>query len=182
MWAMATLLIHSVAAGLMLALGCGDSKGTGATSDRAQAPPANPATRTVTTADLCSLLTEEEAEAILAKKLEPPQRQKGGDCWYLREGGNDFGDVELILSVLPTHLRSASDFDKFIAEQVKDLNENMRKAGGTESTPEKVREVGAPAYYIDPSLFVFNGGRVLAIAAERPKAVAIAAKALPRFK
>jgi hypothetical protein len=182
MLAMPTLLIHSVAVGLMLALGCGDSKGTGATGDRAQTPAVNPATRTAAPANLCSLLTKEEAEAILAKKLEPPQRQKGGDCWYLREGGNDFGDVELILSVLPTSLRSEREFDQFIAEQVKDLNENMRKAGGTESTPQEVREVGAPAYYIDPSLFVFKEGRVLAIAADRPKAVAIAAKALPRFK
>src|SRR5687768_5165447 len=130
---MTTLLIHSVAAGLVLALACGDAKGTADTLGRAKPASTNPA-GTATPADLCSLLTEAEAEAILGKKLEPPQRQKGGDCWYLREGGNDFGDVELILSVLPTHLRSESEFDKFIAEQVKDLNENMRKAGGTEST------------------------------------------------
>jgi hypothetical protein len=72
--------------------------------------------------------------------------------------------VELILSVWPTYLRSEGEFDNFVAEQVKDLNENMKKAGGQESTPRQVREVGAAAYYIDPSLFVFQGGRVLVIA------------------
>ena len=181
MLAMPTLLTHSVAAGLMLALGCGDSRGTGAPGDRAEAPTASPATRTATPFDLCSLLTEEEAEAILAKKLEPPQRQKGGDCWYLREGGNDFGDVEPILSVLPTYLRSETEFDKPIAEQVKDLNENMRKAGGTESTTEKVEESAPPP---TTSILAFSSSKkgALAIAADRPKAVAIAAKALPRFK
>jgi hypothetical protein len=179
---MTTLLIHSVAAGLMLALACGDAKGTADTLGRAKAAMPSPTRGAATPADLCSLLTEEEAEAILGKKLEPPQRQKGGDCWYLREGGQDFGAVELILSVLPTYLRSESEFDKFVAEQVKDLNENMKKAGGQESTPQKVAEVGAPAYYIDPGLYVFQGGRVLVIGTDRPKAVAIAAKALPRFK
>jgi hypothetical protein len=132
---------------------------------------------------LCSLLTETEAEAILGKKLDPPQPQKGGDCWYLREGGKDFPDVEIMLSVLPVYLKSEGEFDAFVAEQVKDMNEKMKQAGATvDFTAERVKDVGAPAYFVDPGLYVLQGGRVLVIAAELPKAVAIAGKALPRFK
>jgi len=131
---------------------------------------------------LDSLLTEAEAEAILSKKLEPPQPQESGDCWYMREGGKDLPDVEIMLSVLPVYLRSEREFDDFVAEQVKSLNKAMKEAGGMEFTAQRVGEVGAPAYFVDPGLYVLQGGRVLVIAADRPKAVSIAAKALPRFK
>jgi hypothetical protein len=87
-----------------------------------------------------------------------------------------------MLSVLPVHLRSEREFDDFVAEQVKSLNKAMKEAGGMEFQAQRVENVGAPAYFVDPGLYVLQGGRVLVIAADRPKAVAIAAKALPRFK
>ncbi|HEY7634298.1 MAG TPA: hypothetical protein VH763_02025 [Gemmatimonadales bacterium] len=158
---MLALLIPSLALASMLALGREHS---------------------TTSPDLCSLLTEAEAETILSQKLEPPQPQKSGDCWYLREGGKDLPDVEVMLSVLPVHLRSEREFDDFVAEQVKSLNKAMKEAGGMEFQAQRVENVGAPAYFVDPGLYVLQGGRVLVIAADRPKAVAIAAKALPRFK
>lgn len=177
------MLSQSVAAGFLLALACGDSKRDAASPGQAEAATPKPAAVAAKPADLCSLLTEEEAEAILGKKLEPPQQQKGGDCWYLREGGQGFGAVQLILSVLPASVRSPGDFDDFVAEQVRDLNENMKKAGGQEFAVQRVPEVGAPAYYLaDLGLYVYQGGRILVIGTDRGKAVAIAAKALPRFK
>jgi hypothetical protein len=43
--------------------------------------------------------------------------------------------------------------------------------------------VGESAYFVDPSLVVFKKGKVLnIIAADRKQAVAVAAKALPRFE
>jgi hypothetical protein len=179
---MTTLLIHGVAAGLMLALGCGDSKGDSAAVGRAASATPKPPARAGAPPDLCSLLTAEEAEAILGKKLGQPQRQAGGDCWYLREGGTDIGDAELILSVLPVQMKSEGEFDAFVAEQVKTINQQMKQAGMKGYALERVGEVGAPAYYLDLGLYVLQGERILVIGTDRPKAVAIAAKALPRFK
>jgi hypothetical protein len=134
--------------------------------------------------DMCSLLTEQEAEEILGKRLEPPQKQRGGDCWYLNEGGKDFGDVVLILSALPVQMRSRAEFDRFMADQVKKLNEALAKAGakGEPFTAEPEQGVGAPAYYVDPGLYVLKGARILMIGCDRPLAVRIASKALPRFQ
>jgi hypothetical protein len=84
---MTTLLIHSVAAGLLLAVACGDARGTADTRGRAKAAMPSPTRGAATPADLCSLVTEEEAEAILGKKLEPPQRQTGGDSGTYVRGG-----------------------------------------------------------------------------------------------
>jgi hypothetical protein len=119
---MSTWLIHSVAAGLTLAL--------------AVLPP-----------DVCSLLTEEEAEAILGTKLGPPQPQSNGDCWYLREGGAGIAAVELILSVLPVQMRSEAEFDQFITEQMKSINEQMEKEGMKEFSLQRVEGVGAPGVF-----------------------------------
>jgi hypothetical protein len=179
---MTTLLIHSIAAGLTLALACGDSKPDSTAIGQTESATPKPVARGANPPDLCSLLTEEEAEAILGKKLGPPQRQAGGDCWYLREGGNDLGDAELILSVLPVQMRSEGEFNDFVAEQVKTMNEAMKQAGGKEFTVQRVGEVGAPAYFVDLGLYVLQGTRILLIGTDRPKAIAIAAKALPRFK
>ena len=133
--------------------------------------------------DLCSLITEQEAETILGRRLEPPQKQTNGDCWYLKEGGKDFGAVVLIISMLPVRMSSAQEFDRFMADQVNDLNESMKKVGakGPPFEAERTRELNAPAYFVDPGLYVLKGGRVLVIAIEQQQALAIAAKALPRF-
>lgn len=137
-------------------------------------------------ADLCALLTETEAEAILDKPLAPPEPQPGGDCWYPERPGS--GGGEIMLHVLPERFDSEQAFHAFIVKEVKDLDAQMKKSlektGATiqETAVEPVPEAGAPAYYADPSLFVLQGGRVLAIVAGKPQAVAVAAKALPRFK
>ena len=89
------------------------------------------------------------------------------------------GHLVRFLSHLPTHLKSESDVHTFVADQVKDVNEMMKKARRQEFTPEKVRKVGAPADYIDPWLYAFHDGRVLVIGTDRTKAVAIAANAPP---
>jgi hypothetical protein len=52
----------------------------------------------------------------------------------------------------------------------------------TETVVEPVPEVGESAYYVDPTLLVLKGGKVLQIFASRPQAVQVAAKALPQFK
>ena len=175
---MTTVPVHRVAAGLTLVLACGDS------TDGAQIESGAQANRTELNAALppnpCTLLTEEEAEATLGKELEPPQRRS--DCWYLRKAGKDFSDVELVLGFVPRRLRTEGELDRFMAEQVKDLNENMRKAGGKAFTLQRVGEVGAPAYFLDVGLYVFKGEKVLMISADYPDAVAIAAKALPRLE
>jgi hypothetical protein len=43
-------------------------------------------------------------------------------------------------------------------------------------------DVGEPAYFVEPSLFVLKKGKVLGIVApNRSKAVQVATKAVPRF-
>jgi hypothetical protein len=178
---MSTFVLYSVAAGLAAALACGDS-GKDAASAQQPAAPRTPA-RAAGQSDLCALLTENEAAAILRKPMSPPQRQTNGDCWYMKQGGTDFGDVELILTVLPVQIGSRREFDDLVAEQVEQMNESLKKSGlKAVFEAEAVQGVGGPAYYVDPSLFVLVKDRVLGIAAPRPQAVEIAAKALPRFK
>jgi hypothetical protein len=128
-------------------------------------------------------VTQQEAENILGTKLEPPQRQKGGDCWYLKQGGKDFGDVEIVVSVLPVYVRNEKEFDDLVASQTKDMNDNL-KATGVNATPYAARKaegVGAPAYFIDPGLYVMKTPRVLAVALSGEKGVAIAKIAVQRM-
>jgi hypothetical protein len=138
-------------------------------------------------ADLCSLLTEAEAEVILGRPLAAPEPQPGGDCWYPEKAGAGAGG-EIILHVLPVRFDSKEKFHAFLVEETEDANARLKKAmartGATvvETTVEPVPEVSEPAYYSDPSLFVLKEGKVLAIFADRPRAVQVAEKALPRFK
>jgi hypothetical protein len=101
----------------------------------------------------------------------------------MREGGKDFGAVELILSIIPAPpMKSTPDFDAFVAEQVKDINNNLKKSGLSASfTAEPAPDVGAPAYFIDPGLYVLKNTRILAVALGGEKGVAIAKTALPRM-
>ena len=176
---MTASVLHAIAAGLVLVLTCGDSRNDSATAT------AQPPARAAAQADLCALLTEAEAEAILGKPLAAPERQPGGDCWYPEQAGS--GGGEIMLSVLPVRFDSKEKFHAFLVEETKALNATTKKAmqgtGATvkETVVEPVPEVDAPAYYADPSLFVLKGGQVLAIFADRPQAVQVAAKALPRF-
>ena len=134
-------------------------------------------------ADICTLVTQEEAEATLGKKLAPPRRQASGDCWYMREGGNDFGDVEFILSIIPAYMGSEKEFDDFVADQTKRMNDGVKKSGvpGVMFTVEKAPGVGAPAYFIDPGLYVLKGQQILAVGLGGEKGVAIAKTALARM-
>jgi hypothetical protein len=149
-----------------------------ASSFHAQAPG-----RRSSTIDRCSFVTESEAERILGKRLGAPRVQPNRDCWYLREGGSDFGDVELIISILPVQMKSEKDFDTFVANQVKDTNARLKKSGvgmlAFTATPAK--DVGAPAYFIDPGLYVLKGNSVLVVVPGEPKGIAIAKTALKRM-
>ncbi len=139
---------------------------------------ANPAYKKI---DPCALVTEQEAEAILGRGLEPPRPQGNFDCWYLREGGNDFGDVEVITSVAVDVLRSPAEFDAQVAKGIHDLNASLKAAGGATSELERVNGVGDGAFYAAPSLFVLRNGRMISVVASKPIAVAFAGKAVPRM-
>ncbi len=175
-----TMLIHGIGASLIVALACGDSPKNAAADNRQEGVPVLAAAPP----DYCILLTEAEAEAIVGKPLNAPQRQANGDCWYMKEGGDDFGDVELMLTVQPMQIRSKSEFTDMVMEQTEKMNAAMKKAGMKEGgfEPQPAQGVGDAAYYLDPSLLVLVGGRVLNIVAPRSQAVLVAAKALGRLK
>lgn len=174
-----TALLQGIAVGLVVGLACGDSRKDTPPAGRPDAP-----VRAAGPADYCTLLTETEAEAIVGKPLGSPQSKPGGACWYLKEGGSDFGDVELMLTVQSLGIRSKSQFDAMIAQQATKMNAALKKAGANDGgfKAEPVQGVGDAAYYLDPSLLVLVGDRVLNIVAPRSQAVAVASKALPRLE
>ncbi|HJR62611.1 MAG TPA: hypothetical protein VJ803_02855 [Gemmatimonadaceae bacterium] len=179
---MLAALIQDVAAAAVIALaafGLAPAAASGGVD-----PTSIPVESTALPPDLCSLLTEQEAETILGMPLEPPQQQRSGDCWYLRQGGTDFGAVELFISVLPVRMTSRKHFDSFVAEQVTKMNDRLEKAGakGEPFTAEPVPELKDPAYYVDPGLYVLKGDQVLVLGIDRPRALLVAAKAVPRFQ
>jgi hypothetical protein len=141
-------------------------------------------------ADLCALLTEAEAEAIVGRPLAPPEAKRGGDCWYPVKAG-DIGGGEIMLTVLPRQFGSKEKFHAFLVEENDRANANIKKAleragGGAnvkESSVEPVSGLTEPAYFVEPSLFVLKGGKVLGIfAPDQAKATQVAEKAVPRFK
>jgi hypothetical protein len=173
---MTPLLLDAIVAGLALAAIYGSSQQDSVAARSAAAQ-----------GNLCALLTEAEAEAIVGKPLAAPELQPGGDCWYPETAGGG-GGGEIMLHVFPYRFDSREKFHAFLVKEVKAADDGMREAmegtGATvkETAVEPVPEIEAPAYYADPTLFVLKGGKVLAIAAVRPHAVAAAAKALPRFR
>jgi hypothetical protein len=177
------LLLHGIAAALVVAL---IWRGPSSGPATAQRPAVQPHPE-VSQADLCALLTEAEAEAIVGKPLAAPELQRGGDCWYPEQAGAGVGG-EIILHVFPHRFDSPEKFHAFLVKETKAADESLKKAmegtGATitETVVEPVPEVQAPAYYADPTLFVLKDGRVLGIAASRAQAAAVAAKALPRFR
>jgi hypothetical protein len=175
--------LTSCAIALIVASACGKPASESTPVASVESAAAVPA-RALTPVDLCSLVTKAEAEAILGKSLAEPQKQSGGDCWYMKEGGSDFGDVEFILGIIRgPRIESTRDFDAFVADQVKDMNESMKKSGvGMVSfTAEPAPGVGAPAYFIDPGLYVLKGNQILAVGLGGTKGVAIAKIALQRM-
>ena len=148
-------------AGLALVLACGDSGTQRAAATQAATGGAPPAP-----VDVCSLLTREEATAILGTSAAAPQQSGPGTCAYAAESGRG----EIMLHMLPLAFRSSDEFHAFLLKDTEQMNERMRKAAGN------------AAYYVDPTLDVLKDGRVLSIlAGDRKQAVAVAAKAVPRF-
>jgi hypothetical protein len=178
---MTTFLFQGIAAGLLAALVCGDSPRDAAAARQAEVQPKQVARATI---DACSLLTQAEAEAILGKSIVPPKKRGSSECHYETEPGN--GDI--MIAVLPLGFKSKEEFHAFVVKDTEEMNarvkENLKGTGATpkETAVEPVPEVGLPAYYVDPSLVILKNGQVLSIvAADRLQAVAVAAKALPRF-
>jgi hypothetical protein len=179
---MTTLLLHGIAAGLLAAFACGDSPREVAAARQSEGQPNQTQRAPI---DICGLLTQAEAEAILGKPIEPPKKRGSGECHYETEPGN--GDI--MIAVLPLGFKSKEAFHAFLVKDTEAMNARIKKnLKGTGATPketavEPAPEVGLPAYYVDPSLVILKNGQVLNIvAADRRQAVAVAAKALPRFK
>jgi hypothetical protein len=146
---MTTSRLRGISAGLVVALICGDSL-------------AHPA---AAQADLCALLTEAEAEAIVGKPLAAPERQPSGDCWYREQAGAG-GGGEIMLHVFPYRFDSKEKFHAFLLKEQKAADENMKEAVTAAGGTFKETVVG----------------KVLGIVASRPQAVAVAAKAVPRLE
>jgi hypothetical protein len=174
---MTTKQRYAALAGLVLAL-----TGGGAGADRAaalqasaQRPPADPV-------DMCGLLTQEEAAAILGTPVAAPQKGAGNTCTYAPQSG--MGD-DIMIHNLPLTFQSEEEFHAFLVEDTEKLNARLKKDLGDAVKPttvDPVPEVGKPAYYVNPTLVILKDERVLSIlAADREQAVAVAAKAVPRF-
>ena len=173
---MITMQRYTTAAGLALVLACGDSGGERAATaqESARRPPPG-------SVDMCGLLTQEEATAILGTPSAAPAKGTGSSCSYTAQSGRG----EIMLHMLPRTFGSEGEFHAFLVKDTERMNERLKKSLGDKvklSTVDPVPEVGKPAYYVDPTLIMLKDGRVLSIlAADRKQAVAVAAKAEPRF-
>jgi hypothetical protein len=167
---MTTKARYAVTAGLVHALACAAALEAGA-----QRPPAKPV-------DACSLLTQEEAAAILGSAVETPQKGSGSTCSYAKQSG--MGD-DIMIHIMPLTFGSKEEFHASLVENTEKTNARIKKQLGDAFKPATVDpapEVGQPAYYVDPQLVILKDGRVLGIvAADRKQASAVAAKAVPRF-
>ena len=179
---MSTLLLHGIAAGLVLAAACGDA---GKETAQARRSDAGRAAKAVAQADACALLTKAEAEAILGKSIGEPAKGGRGECHYEAAGGAG----EIVVYPMTLGFGSKEEFHAFVKEDTEAMNartqKGLEKMGATipPTAVEPVPQVGDAAYYVDPSLIVLSQGRVLNItAADRSQAVAVAGKALPRFQ
>ena len=173
---MTTMQRYTAAAGLALVLACGES---GADHDAtAQANAKRPPAASV---DMCGLLTQEEATGILGTPSAAPQKGAGNSCTFAAQNGRG----EIMLHMLPLTFGSEEEFHAFLVKDTESMNERLKKDLGDKvklSTVDPVPEVGTPAYYVDPTLIILKDGRVLSIlAADRKQAVAVAARAEPRF-
>lgn len=132
--------------------------------------------------DMCSLLTQEEAGAILGAPAAAPEKGSGSMCVYTPASGQG---ADIMIHMLPLTFGSEEEFHAFLVEDTEKMNARVKKQLGDAVKPTTVDpapEVGKPAYYVDPTLVILKDGRVLSIvAADRKHAVAVAAKAEPRF-
>ena len=170
---MTTMQRYAAAVGLVLAI-----SGVERAAALQAAPPRPPSAP----ADPCALLTQEEAAAILGTPAAAPQQASGSTCAYAAQSGQ--GD-DIMIHMMPLTFRSEEEFHAFIVEDTENMNARLEKELGDAVKPttvDPVPEVGKPAYYVDPTLVILKDGRVLSIvAADRKQAVAVAAKAVPRF-
>jgi hypothetical protein len=173
------LLIPVAAAGVLATMACGGD------SSKASAAGRPRETAALSPIDACTLLTKEEAEAITGRPLGAPAKGGSGECHYGKEGSFP----EIILAPVMLAFGSKEEFHAFVAKDTKNLNDRMKEGlkntGMTvkEVTVDPVAGVGDAAFYVEPSLVVLKHGRVLNIvAADRKQAVAVAARAIPRFQ
>lgn len=157
-------------AGFSILCACGGSSQPPAADTTATG--AAPAQAAQTT-DLCSLLTQDEAEAILKKKPAPPERQSSGDCWY--------GKGEIILHILPVQFGSRAEFKARVDKDVKEINDKTKEAGVAMNLKVEEVQIGDAAFYDGMSLHVLKGRRVLTIGGAKDLAIAVAGKAVPRW-
>ena len=87
---------------------------------------------------------------------------------------------EIVTSVvtLGTKMHWTPDIAKLETSR---LNPSRIRVGAIQFTAEPARDVGAPAYFIDPGLYVLTGNRILAVSLGGPKGVEIAKTALARM-
>lgn len=166
---MSTRQRYAVAAGLVLVLAA--VSGVERTAALQTAP-----------VEMCALLTQEEAGAILGAAVAAPEKGSGGSCIYAPQSGRG---ADIMIHKLPMTFASEEEFHAFVVKDTERMNERLKKSLGDAvkpSTVDPVPEVGKPAYYVDPALVILKDGRVLSIVAgDRAQAVAVAAKAIPRF-
>ena len=173
---MGSIVTRSVCAAIIVCTACGGDdqlkKDLAAASDLAASGPA----ASVSDVDPCSLLTESEAEQIIGRELVAPAR-RGGSCQYM----SNSGAPEVNIAFVPATLRNRSEFDRFMRDQVSEVNERLAGKGVGEMTLDVVNGLPEPAYHAG-ALFIYRGGKVLSISAgDKDREMAIAGLALPRW-
>jgi hypothetical protein len=151
---------------VLLAVACGSSPDAVPADQPATPPPSAPASAKV----ICGLLTQAEAEAILGKSPAVPEPQPSGSCSYA--GG------DILIAALPREFGSAKEFTEFARAEVKRTNERAKMdVMSYQEVP-----LGDAAVYDGFSVHILRGGEVLTIVADKSRALAVAEKALPRWK
>jgi len=173
---MTSMQRYAAAAGFVLVLGCGDSG-----AERAAAVQANTRQPPAAPVDVCGLLTQEEATALLGTPSGAPQKGSSNSCTFAAQSGR--GDI--MLAMLPLSFASKEEFHAFVVKDTEQMNARIKKDLGDAVKPttvDPVPGVGEAAYYVDPTLIVWKNGRVLSIAAaDRKQAIAVATKVEQRY-
>ncbi|HJR33691.1 MAG TPA: hypothetical protein VJ817_01980 [Gemmatimonadales bacterium] len=154
---------------VLLAAACGSSPDSAPAAQPATPLPATP-TAGASAEVMCALLTQAEAEAILGKAPVAPEPQPNGSCSY------SSGDI--MIAMLPKEFGSVKEFTDFARAEVKRTNERAKM----DVMSYEAVSLGDAAFYDGFSVHILRGGRVLTIVADKSRALAVAGKALPRWK